>query len=123
MSWGSIAGSLLSSYANSKSGGSSSGGGSSAWGNIFQAVLGGIGGSADAKLDFKKLEENIKGKGLEDRKTLDFTGQLEDYYKQQDKVRKRAALDTYGQFSLLDRYAPNMKPSAPVQMPTKPLAQ
>lgn len=92
-------------------------------GDIFKAILGGIGGSADAKLTLEMAKETTKLKGLEDRKSLDFTGQLEDFYKQQDKYRKRAALDTYGQFSLLKRYAPNTIPAPPVQVPTKPVPQ
>lgn len=96
---------------------------SSIGGDIFKAILGGIGGSADAKLNLEMAKETTKLKGFEDRKSLDFTAQLEDFYKQQDKVRKRAALDTYGQFSLLNRYAPNTAPAAPVQQPVKPVPQ
>lgn len=97
--------------------------GGSGGGDIFKAILGGIGGSADAKLSLEMAKETAKIKGYEDRKSLDFTAQLEDYAKQQDKFRKRAALDTYGQFSLLKRYAPTMTPAPPVQVPTKPVPQ
>lgn len=110
MSWLQAAGSAMSS--------GSSGG--SIWGSVFQAVLGGLGSSSEAKLSMKMMEEGGKLKGYEDRKTLDFTAQLEDYYKQEDKVRKRAALDTYGQFSLLKKYAPNMKQATPLSSFTKP---
>lgn len=113
--------SFLSSIGNFVSGIFGGGGGGS--GDIFKAILGGIGGSADAKLSLEMAKETTKLKGLEDRKSLDFTAKLEDYAKQQDKFRKRVALDTYGQFSLLKRYAPNMVPAPPVQVPTQPTPQ
>lgn len=100
-------------------GGGSSGGG--IWGNIFQAILGGVSGSADAKLGIEMAEKKAKIEGVEDRKTLDFTAQLNDYYNQLGKQRKnKVALDSYGQFSLMNRYAPNYTPSPGVQVPTKP---
>lgn len=84
--------------------------------DIFKAILGGVGGYATAKID----EKTAKEAGRQQRKTLDFQAQLTDYYKQKDKVRKRAALDTYGQFSLLDRYAPNRTPSGSIDQSNKP---
>lgn len=96
-------------------GGSDGAGGTNA-SNIFGAMLGGLGGAAEAFMS----EENIEAMGREQRRTLDFTAQLEDYYGQKDKARKRTALDTYGQFSLMDRWAPNYVDTPPVQVPTKP---
>ena len=59
--------------------------------------------------------------GLEQRKTSLFEQELLDYSKQQDKVRKRAALDTYGQFSQIDRWAPTYVAKNPaIQAPAKP---
>lgn len=98
-------------------GGGSSGGSSSGdYGDIFKAILGGVGGYATAKMDEKSLKEA----GKQQRKTLSFQAQLGDFYNQKDKVRKRAALDTYGQFSLLDRYAPNRTAARPIDAPPMP---
>lgn len=104
-------------------GGGGGGGSSSIWGDIFKAILGGVGSSADAKLGIEMAEKKAMIEGKEDRKTLDFTGQLNDYYSQLGKQRKRLALDTYGQFDLTKRWAPNYTPAAPVQVPTKPVAE
>ena len=103
MSW-------LSSVGNFVGGLFSSGGGNSgnnAWGDIFKALLGGIGGSADAKLTAEMYVKKAEAEGLEQRKSSLFEMELLDYAKQKDKVRKRAALDTYGQFSQISRWAPN----------------
>jgi hypothetical protein len=96
-------------------GGSSSGGG-----NIWTSLLGGLAGAADAKISGQDLKDSIKLQGTEQRKTADFEAALKDYYTQQDKVRKRQALDTYGQFSLMDRINPGYQDTPPVQMPPKP---
>lgn len=84
--------------------------------NIFGAMLGGLGGAAGAYMDEKAVEKASK----ESRKSMDYQAQLTDYYKQQDKARKRVALDTYGQFSLMDRYAPGRSATPPVTVPAKP---
>ena len=91
-------------------------------GDIFKAILGGIGGSADAKLKMEMAKETAKIQGTEQRKSLDFSAQLEDFYNQKNKARKRLALDSYGAFSLHKRYAPTLKPTAAVEVPTKPVA-
>lgn len=118
MDWGSLIGSIAGSYLNSS--GSGGGGSSNGYADIFKAILGGIGGSSDAKLTVALAKEKAETEGKQDRKTLDFTSQLNDYYGQLGKQRKRTALDTYGQFSLMDRYKPNYTPAAPVQMPARP---
>jgi hypothetical protein len=120
-SWGSMLGSLF-------GGGGSSSGGS---GDIFGALLSGLAGGAAASLDAKSLKEiqNLRGQqaleqlkeqGLQGRKSLDYEYQLKDYYGQQDKGRKRVALDTYGQFSQLDRIKKNYTQAPGVQIPNKP---
>lgn len=87
-------------------GGSTSGIG----GNIFEGLLAGLGGAADALISKEAVEEQ----GKQSRKTLDFEYALKDYYENKDRVRKRASLDSYGQFSSLDRWAPTYKaPPAP----------
>lgn len=97
-------------------GGGGSGSGSSGYGNIFGALLGGLQGAAAAKLD----EKAVKQAGIEHRKSSAFEADLVDYYKQKDKSRKRVALDTYGQFSQLKRWAPNYQNTAAVEVPAKP---
>lgn len=119
--WGSMLGSIF--------GGSGQNGGS---GDIFGALLSGLASGAGAALDAKSLKEiqqlrgqqaieQLKQQGLESRKSLDYEYQLKDYYGQQDKARKRVALDTYGQFSQMDRIKKNYKPTGGVQVPAKPI--
>jgi hypothetical protein len=110
--WGSVLGSIF--------GGSDSSSGM--YSNIFAALLGGLGGMADSKLQVQMAKDLAHIRGEEDRKTLGFSADLKDYYDQKDKYRKKVALDTYGQFSLMDRYAPNYKPAAPIEVPNKPVA-
>lgn len=115
MSWLSSIGSFVGGLFSSKSGSSSVGS------DIFKALLGGIGGSADAKLTAEMYVKKAQTEGLEQRKSSLFEQELLDYAKQQDKVRKRAALDTYGQFSQISRWAPNYVSKNPaIQTPAKP---
>lgn len=97
------------------------GGGGNSSNDLFKALLGGIGGSADAKLTAEMYVKKAQAEGLEQRKSSLFEQELLDYAKQQDKVRKRAALDTYGQFSQISRWAPNYVSKNPaIQTPAKP---
>ena len=96
------------------------GGGGSGSTSIWSAVLGGLSGAAGSYLSGKDADKAIREQGKETRRTLEYTAQLEDHYGQLDKSRKRRALDTYGQFSLMDRYAPNYKPAAPLDQPQRP---
>lgn len=113
------------------SGGSSSGGwgdffsnllggdNDSSGGNIWSQILaGGLNGMAEAGL----TEEMLKQKGKQDRMSTGFEAELVDFYKQKDKSRRRTALDTYGQFSTMNRWAPNATPAAAVDVPNKPVA-
>lgn len=112
--WGSIAAAAINAYANKNSGSSGSNSSSSdGYSDIFKALLGGIGGSADAKLAAEMYKVKAQSEGEEQRKSSLFEYQLKDYYTQQDKVRKRAALDTYGQFSQISKWAPNYVPNNP----------
>ena len=113
MSWLSAIGNLFS------SGDGDSGG--NGWGNIFQAILGGVSGSADAKLSAEMFKKKAEAEGLESRKNSLFEYQLLDLAKQQDKYRKRAALDTYGQFNQIKKWAPTYVPNNPaIQVPATP---
>ena len=113
MSWWSTIGNLFS------SGDGDSGG--NGWGNIFQAILGGVSGSADAKLNAEMFKKKAEAEGLESRKNSLFEYQLLDLAKQEDKYRKRAALDTYGQFNQIKKWAPNYVPNNPaIQVPAIP---
>lgn len=97
------------------------GGGSNLGSDIFKALLGGVGGSANAKLEMETYIKKAETEGKEQRKTNLFEYQLKDYYTQQDKVRKRAALDTYGQFNQIKRWAPNYVPNNPaIPVPALP---
>lgn len=129
-------GSLLDGFTSSGSSGGSSSSSSSSWlsklfggasgsggstsgsmgENIFGAMLGGVGGMAEGLLS----EKAVKEAGKQARKNYSFQAELQDFYAQKGKARKRAALDTYGQFSLMDRWAPNATVAPPVDMPNKP---
>lgn len=131
INWGQLAGDLgkssgfwnnVGSAVSGLLGGGSSGGKNDLTSNIFAAMLGGINGSADAKLAVEMTERKARIEGDENRKTSAFEAELADFYRQKDKTRKRAALDTYGQFSLMNRYAPNRTAAPGIQMPAKPTA-
>lgn len=92
------------------------GGGAASSNNIFGAILGGLGGAAEGLLSEKAVEKA----GEQSRKTISFQAALEDYYNQKSKVRKRAALDTYGQFSTMDRWAPGARPAPAIDVPARP---
>lgn len=96
------------------------GGGSSGSSNLWGAILGGLGGAASAYLSGKDADKAIGRQGIESRKTLGYGAALDDYYSQKNKIRQRKALDTYGQFSLLSRYAPNYQAPAPLDQPQMP---
>lgn len=122
--WGSLLNTAVNAYGayqGSKApSGAAAGSGTGGTSNIWGSLLSGLGGAAEGYLSGKDLEESIKQKGKQDRTTIDFEYGLKDFYTQKDKVRKRAALDTYGQFSLTDRFAPGIKPAPPVEQPAKP---
>lgn len=135
LDWGS---SDNSSVFGDSGGGGSGGGGSAGWmskiagmfsgngsqgssgGSIFGALLSGLGGAAGSWMDGKNAAAAFKMKGEQDRKTTAFTADLQDFYKQKDKVRKRVALDSYGQFSQLKRWAPNYVDTPMPDQPAKP---
>lgn len=104
--WGSVLKGIGTYFGGS---GSSGSGNSSAWWNAAS-------GAASAYLGKEAMEE----KGKQDRATTAFEAELMDYYKQKDKYRKRVALDTYGQFSTMKRWAPTATAAAPVDVPNKP---
>lgn len=105
-------------------GGSSGGSSSGIWGNIFQGILGGLGAMASGNGNQGLSADQQVGLGWHQeeaaRRNIGYAAEMEDYMKQKDKMRKRAALDTYGQFSLLSKYAPNYKAAPPVDPGTKP---
>lgn len=104
---------------------SDSGSSSSGNGNIWGAIISGIGSAAGGYMSGKAAEgssqdnEKLVGlKGIEDRKSLAFAGQLEDFYKQKEKQRKRASLNSYGQYNLMGKIMPTSTP--PVDVPAQP---
>lgn len=107
--WGNLLGGI---FGGGSSGGGSSGGGMN-WGSLFAS---GVSGAAGAAMN----EKTAKEKGKQDRQTSAFEAELLDYYKQKDKSRRRVALDTYGQFDLTKRWAPNMTAAPAVDVPNKP---
>lgn len=93
--------------------------GAAGGGNIWGSLLGGLSGAAGQYLKGKDLKEQAEAQGREMRRTAGFTADLEDYYSQLNKQRKRVALDTYGQFSLLGN---NVTNTPGVTVPGKPNA-
>lgn len=92
---------------------------------IWSSVLSGVGSFASSYLDKKTNKENnaftleaMIAKGIEERKTLSYGAQLEDYYKQKNKQRQRAAVNSYGQFNLVKDVMPTNSP--PVDVPAMP---
>lgn len=106
--WMSSLGNLL---GGSGGGGQTAGGTSSVYGDLFKGILSGVGASAAAKGDLAMAKEVTQIKGQEDRKTTAFEAELLDYYKQRDNSRKFKALDQYGQFSRVSKFAPTYKPT------------
>lgn len=119
--WSGIASGIGSLFGGGSSGGGSSGG--NMWGNIFQGILGGLGGMAsggDGEMSLSDRVHMVKEQSHEQRRNIGFTADMEDYYKQKNKLRQRAALDTYGQFSLLKRYAPTYKDTPAIDPGVRP---
>jgi hypothetical protein len=88
----------------------------SLFGDIFTGILGGIGKSSEAKAG----KEEIKAKGLEDRKSLEFADDREYFRNMQLRKERSRALDSgYNQFSTVKNFAPNYKPATGLDaMPT-----
>lgn len=76
------------------------------WGAAIGAVLGGIGGAMQSSADKKKTKEamafereQLYNKANEDRKTLMYTGMLEDYYKTKARYGQGKGLDNWKDYS------------------------
>lgn len=118
MSWWDTASSWASNISDAYSSSSSS---SSGNGNIWGAVISGIGSAASGYMQGKNKEDTEKLiglKGIEDRRNLDFAAKLEEYNKQKDKQRKRASLNSYGQYNLMGDIMPTTTPE--VDVPARP---
>ena len=115
--WGSLA-SGVGSYFSSGSG----------WKDLLGGVMGGLSQSAQWSQDEKNAAaaalaaQALEGtRGLENRRTSLFEAQLKDYLEQKEKHDKRQmAIDTYGQFSVLDRRSPGYVPPPRQQAPALP---
>lgn len=113
-SWGS---NIAQSYASASTGKGASN-------SIWSSVLSGVGSYADSYLKSKDNKENNaftleaqRQKGLEDRRTIAYGADLEDYYKQLDKSRDKQALDSYANLSL-SKNALSSNPA--IELPKKP---
>ncbi|WQZ00971.1 hypothetical protein [Stenotrophomonas phage StenR_269] len=118
MAWWDTASSWASNISDAYSSSSSS---SSGNGNIWGAVISGIGSAASGYMQGKNKEDTEKLiglKGIEDRRNLDFAARLEDFNKQQEKQRKRASLNSYGQFNLMGDIMPTTTPA--IDVPARP---
>lgn len=112
--WG---GAIVDSYSSASSG-------SGASNSIWSSVLSGIGSYASDYLKSKDTKEQNaftleaqRQKGLEDRRSLSYAADLQDYYKQLDKSRSRTALDGYANLSL-SKNALSSNPA--IEVPKKP---
>lgn len=99
----------------------------SGWSDLLGGVVSGLAGSAAAnRQDDQRNEDNTWAlalqamRGNQDLGRTAFEAELLDYAKQKDNYRKRVALDTYGQFSVMNRLSPGYKPAAAPVAPTKP---
>lgn len=117
MSWWNSLSSGVSNYFSSGSG----------WSDLLGGVMAGIGGAAQASREGKENAQNHEWalalaalQGDQARRTTAFEAELKDYYDQRDKHNKRVALDTYGQFSVMDRRSPGYVPPQTPAAPTKP---
>lgn len=99
----------------------------SGWSDLLGGVVSGLAGSAAANREDDQLAQNNEWaialqalRGEQDIRRTAFERELEDYYDQRDKYRDRVALDTYGQFSVMNRRSPGYKPGPAPVAPTKP---
>lgn len=99
----------------------------SGWSDLLGGVMSGLAGSAAANREDKNNEQSHEWaialqalRGQQDLQRLAFEDQLKDYAEQRDIHRNKVALDTFGQFSVLNRMSPGYKPPAPTPAPVKP---
>lgn len=97
------------------------------WGDLLGGVMSGLAGSAAANREDDKNEQSnewaVALQALRGQQALQetaFSKELEDFYKQRDVQRDKVALDTFGQFSVLNRMSPGYKAPAPTPAPVKP---
>lgn len=113
--WSSI-GSSVSNYFSSGSG----------WSDLLGGVMSGISRSSQNSREDEQAAQTHEWalaiealRGVENRRTSAFEAELKDYFDQRDKYNKRVALDSYGQFSVMDRRSPGHVatplPAAPVK--------
>lgn len=107
----------------------SSGSSSSSNSGMWSSILSGVGSYASDYLkrkddkdtlatSFENALEAQRQKGIEERRTLSYAAELEDYYNQQNKLRDRTAVSPYGKFNLMQNLMPTT--STPISTPTKP---
>lgn len=103
----------------------------SIFGNIFNAILSGIGNSSQASQNSKDAKaaaaadkEKVQEAGYQERESYAFKSALDRYYSELDKQNKRDALKDYGSFNSLERFAPNYQATyVPPNLPTMPVNQ
>lgn len=112
--WG---GAVVDSYSSASSGSGTSN-------SVWSSVLSGVGSYAsdylsrkDKKDDRAATLEAERQRGLENRRTVAYTADLDDYYKQLNKGRDKKALDSYANLSL-SRGALSSNPA--IEVPKKP---
>lgn len=94
---------------------------SNIWGNIFNAVLGGISSSSQRRAQRDDTREGAEAAGKENRRTAAFESALEYAYSQRNKDERRRALDGgYNQFSTIRGYAPNYVGPPALDVPELP---
>lgn len=114
--WSSV-GSGVSNYFSSGSG----------WSDLLGGVVSGLAGSAAAnRQDDRAAQDNTWAialqalRGEQDLQRTAFERELEDFYERSDTQRDKVALDTFGQFSVMNRRSPGYKPPAATPAPVKP---
>jgi hypothetical protein len=91
--------------------------GMSAFGPIGQAILGGIAGAEEYRMNKKNDQRQARQRMNESA----YTAALQDWYSRRNTQEKRAALSNYNQFSTMDQimpgYTESYKPAALGDMP------
>lgn len=88
------------------------------WQILAMAVASGI----SARSEAKQADKNLKNSGIEDRKTLAFKYDMDDYLTQKDKYQRAKGLENFAAWSNLDKYAPEGYTGTvnPLEKPVKP---
>lgn len=91
--------------------------------SVLKSLGGSFGAKKKAKQDQKDSLEQIRAKGLEGLKQIEFQNASDYYYQQLGKQEKMRGLDQFRKFSTVKNFAPDFVDTNPgPQVPTMPTA-